>query len=114
MLLQAEGSISEETLRDICMHITAKLPKPLGVTAKDIPADVVERERKFRIEQAMESGKPKEIAEKMVEGGMRKFYEERALLEQPFIRDESKKVKDLLGTKATIVAFFRWQVGEQA
>jgi elongation factor Ts len=112
VLLQAEGSISEETLRDICMHITAKLPKPLGVTAKDIPADVVERERKFRIEQAMESGKPKEIAEKMVEGGMRKFYEEVALLEQPFVRDETKKIKDIVGPKANIIAFLRWQVGE--
>jgi len=112
VLIQAEGSISEETLRDICMHITATLPKPLGVTAKDIPADIVERERKFRIEQAMESGKPKEIAEKMVEGGMRKFYEEVALLEQPFVRDESKKIKDIVGPKANIIAFLRWQVGE--
>ncbi len=112
VLLQAEGSISDETLREICMHITAKLPKPLGVTAKDIPADLVERERKFRIEQAMESGKPKEIAEKMVEGGMRKFYEEVALLEQPFIKDETKKIKDIVGAKANIVRFLRWQVGE--
>jgi translation elongation factor EF-Ts len=50
----------------------------------------------------------------MVEGGMRMFFEERALLEQPFVRDESKKVKDVVGAKATVVAFFRWQVGEQA
>ncbi|MBX3403418.1 MAG: translation elongation factor Ts [Phycisphaeraceae bacterium] len=112
VLLQAEGSINEDTLRDICMHITAKLPKPLGVTDKDIPADVVERERKFRVEQAMESGKPKEIAEKIVEGGMRKFYEEVALLEQPFIRDETKKIKDVVGPKAKVLAFIRWQVGE--
>lgn len=114
VLLQAEGSINEDTLRDICMHITAKLPKPLGVTDKDIPADVVERERKFRIEQAMESGKPKEIAEKIVEGGMRKFYEEVALLEQPFIRDETRKIKDIVGPKAKVLAFIRWQVGESA
>jgi elongation factor Ts len=86
----------------------------MGGSIKDIPADLAEKERKFRIEQAVESGKPQQIAEKMVEGAMRKFYEERALLEQPFIRDESKKVKDLLGAKATIVAFFRWQVGEQS
>ena len=112
VLIQAEGSIGEDTLRDICMHITATPNKPLGVTAKDIPADVVERERKFRIEQAMESGKPKEIAEKMVEGGMRKFYEDVALLEQPFVRDETKKIKDLLGAKASIIAVLRWQVGE--
>jgi elongation factor Ts len=72
-------------------------PAPQGVTAADIPAAIVEKERKFRIEQAMESGKPKEIAEKMVEGGMRKFFEEIALLEQPFVMDPSKKIKDIVG-----------------
>jgi elongation factor Ts len=114
VLIHATGSISDETLREIGMHITASPTRPLGVTAEQIPAPIVERERKFRIEQAMESGKPKEIAEKMVEGGMRKFYEEVALLEQPFIKDETKKVKDVLGKDGTIVAFYRWAVGEQA
>lgn len=112
VLIQAEGSINDETLRQLCMHITAAVPRPQGISRDDIPAAIVDRERRFRIEQAMESGKPKEIAEKMVEGGMRKFYEEIALLEQPFIRDETKKVKDIVGAKATIVAFFRWAVGE--
>lgn len=114
VLVQAEGDISDETLRSVCMHITAAMPRPVAVSSRDIPADVVEKERRFRIEQAMESGKPKEIAEKMVEGGMRKFFEEVALLEQPYIRDETKKVKDIVGAKARIVAFLRWQVGEQA
>ncbi|MGE3109357.1 MAG: translation elongation factor Ts [Phycisphaerales bacterium] len=112
VLIMAEGSISDETLRQICMHITAAVPRPLGISASDIPANVVDRERKFRIEQAMESGKPKEIAEKMVEGGMRKFFEEIALLEQPFIMDPTKKVKELVGDKAKVIAFYRWQVGE--
>ncbi len=113
-LIHAEGDISLETLRDIGMHIVAKIPAPKGVSANDIPADVVEKERKFRVDQAIESGKPKEIAEKIVEGGMRKFFEEIALLEQGFIKDESKKVKDVVGPKATIVAFTRWAVGEGA
>lgn len=113
-LIHAEGEISLDTLRDIGMHIVAKVPAPKGVSASDIPADVVEKERKFRIDQAVESGKPKEIAEKIVEGGMRKFFEEIALLEQAFIKDESKKVKDVVGAKATIVAFVRWAVGEGA
>jgi elongation factor Ts len=112
VLVQAEGSISDETLRQICMHITAAVPRPLGISANDIPANVVEKERRFRIEQAMESGKPQQIAEKMVEGGMRKFFEEVALLEQPFIMNPEKKVKDIVGPKATVVAFLRWQVGE--
>lgn len=114
VLVQATGSISDETLRKVCMHITAAVPRPQGVSANDIPADVVEKERRFRIEQAMESGKPKEIAEKMVEGGMRKFFEEIALLEQPFIMDPTIKVKDVVGKNAQIVGFYRWQVGEQA
>jgi elongation factor Ts len=114
VLIQATGSINAATLKNIGMHITASPMRPLGVTAKDIPANLVEKERKFRIEQAMESGKPKEIAEKMVEGGMRKFYEEVALLEQPFVMDESKKVKDIVGPNAQIIGFYRWQVGESA
>jgi len=114
VLVQAEGSINDEVLKDICMHITAVTPRPMGVTTKDIPEALAEKERRFRIEQAMESGKPQQIAEKMVEGAMRKFFEERALVEQPFIRDETRKIKDLLGTNASVVAFFRWGVGEQA
>lgn len=114
VLIQAKGSIAEATLRDLGMHITASPTRPQGVTSKDIPASVVERERKFRVEQAIESGKPKEIAEKMVEGGLRKFFEEVALMEQPFIKDESKKIKDVVGSGAQIVGFYRWQVGEQA
>jgi elongation factor Ts len=94
------------------MHITAAVPRPLGISANDIPANVVDKERRFRIEQAMESGKPQQIAEKMVEGGMRKFFEEVALLEQPFIMNPEKKVKDIVGPKARVVAFLRWQVGE--
>lgn len=113
-LVQCDGSVSQDMAREICQHIVAKDPAPRGITPADVPAAVVEKERKFRIEQAMESGKPKEIAEKMVEGGMRKFFEEIALLEQPFIRDESKKVKDLLPKGASVVAFLRWQVGESA
>jgi elongation factor Ts len=111
-LVQADGSISNDTLRQVCMHVVAAVPRPQGVSANDVPAAVIEKERRFRIEQAMESGKPKEIAEKMVEGGMRKFFEEVALLEQPFIMDPTKKVKDLVGPKAQVIAFFRWQVGE--
>lgn len=114
VLVQAEGSVNDETLRQICMHITAAVPRPQGITADDVPAAVVEKERRFRVEQAMESGKPKEIAEKMVEGGMRKFFEEIALMEQPFVMDPSKKIKDIIGDKGRIVGFWRWQVGEQA
>lgn len=114
VLVQAEGSISDETLRQICMHIAAAHPRPVAVTANDIPANIVEKERRFRLDQAMESGKPKEIAEKMVEGGLRKFFEELALMEQPFVMDPTKTIKSIVGDKARVIAFLRWQVGEQA
>jgi elongation factor Ts len=114
VLVQAEGSINEDTLRKICMHVTAAVPRPLAITADQVPEDVVEKERKFRIEQAVESGKPQEIAEKMVEGGMRKFFSEVALMQQPFVMDPSKAIADIVGKDATITAFLRWEVGEEA
>ncbi len=113
VLLHANGDVGDDVLKQVCMHVTAAVPRPLGVTPDEIPADLVEKERKFRVEQAVESGKPQEIAEKMVEGGMRKFYSEIALLEQDFVMDPSKKIKDLIGD-ASIKAFYRWQVGEEA
>lgn len=111
VVVQVEGDAPEAMLKDVCMHITAATPRPQGVSIDTIPADIVEKERKFAVEQAMESGKPREIAEKMVEGKMRKFYEEVALLEQPFVKDPEKKIKDLLPKGSTIKTFVRWQVG---
>ncbi len=111
-IVQSVGGVNETVLKDVCMHVVAAVPRPQGLAASEIPADIVEKERKFRIDQAMESGKPKEIAEKMVEGGMRKFFEEIALLEQPFVKDPAKKIKDIVGGADKLVAFRRWQVGE--
>ncbi len=113
VLLEAEGDVNRDTLNQVCMHIAAAHPTPLGVSPDEIPAEVVEKEKRFRTEQAMESGKPREIAEKIVEGGMRKFYEEVALVEQPFVIDPSKKVKDIVGG-GKLLSFQRWQVGQTA
>jgi elongation factor Ts len=112
-MVKVEGNIADEALKQICMHIVAATPRPQGVTSADVPAAVVEKERAFRIAQAIESGKPKDIAEKMVEGGMRKFFEEIVLLEQPYVIDPTKKVKDIVGS-AKVHAFWRWSVGETA
>ncbi|MEM9373752.1 MAG: translation elongation factor Ts [Planctomycetota bacterium] len=114
VLIQAEGEVGDEVLRQVAMHVTAAHPRPLGVTPDDIPGDMVEKERKFRIEQAVESGKPQEIAEKMVEGGMRKFFAEVALLEQAFVMDPSKTIKELIGAGGSVKEFRRWEVGETA
>lgn len=114
-IVEVEGDAEETVLRDICMHITAGVPSiPMGVTPDDVPEAVVSKERSFQLERAMESGKPQEIAEKMVEGGMRKFLAEVALVEQPFVKDPSKTVKDILGGNAKIRRFSRWVVGAQA
>lgn len=112
VLIQAQGELADDTIRQIAMHVAAAMPRPLGLSADDIPADLVAKEKKFRIEQAIESGKPESIAEKIVEGGMRKFFEEVALLEQDFVMDSSKKIKDLVGSGSTLSNFKRWQVGE--
>ncbi len=110
-LVKIEGEVSDEVRKQLAMHVTAAMPRPLGLTSDDIPAELVEKERKFRIEQAMESGKPEQIAEKMVEGGMKKFFSEVALLEQPFVMEPSKKIRDLIGS-AELSEFRRWAVGE--
>lgn len=114
-VIEVEGDASDETLREVCMHITAGVPSvPLGVTPDDVPPEAAEKEKAFRLQQAMESGKPKEIAEKIVEGGMRKYYEEVALTLQPFVKDPSKTVQDVLGGGTKVKSFHRWMVGEEA
>ena len=109
VIVGVDGEASDETLADLCMHIA--FADPVGITVDDIPEDVVEKEKKFATQQAIDSGKPPEIAEKIVSGKMRKFLSERALLEQPFVRDDKKKVKDILGG-AAVTAFARFAVGE--
>ena len=108
VLVAVDGDLDDQTLADLCMHIA--FSDPVGITVDDIPADVVEKEKKFAMEEAMESGKPAEIAEKMVTGKIRKFLAGKALLEQPFVRDDKKKVKDILG-EVTVTAFARYAIG---
>ena len=90
------------------MHIA--FSDPVGITADDIPAELIEKERAFATQQAIDSGKNQEIAEMMVEGKMRKFAAGKALLEQPYVRDDKQKVKDILGA-ATVTAFARFAIG---
>lgn len=106
------AKVTNELLADLCMHVTAISPAPLGVDKNDIPQDIVAKERQIAKAQAMESGKPENIAEKMVEGKLRRFYEERALLLQPFVKDDKKQVKDLLPPGIRIKSFVKYQVGQ--
>ena len=107
VVVGVQGDIDEETLTGLCMHIA--FADPLGITAEDVPADLVEKEKQIAKQQAIESGKGEDIAEKMVVGKLRKFIAAHALLEQPFVRDDKKKVKDILGD-ATIKAFARFAI----
>ena len=118
VLVALEGAGDPNVLRDvgkrIALHVAGTPTPPLALVVDDLDPTVVAKEREIQVSMAIESGKPKEIAEKMVEGGMRKFYEEVALMEQPFVKDETKKIKDIVGPKAQIIGFYRWQVGETA
>ncbi|MCY2928470.1 MAG: translation elongation factor Ts [Planctomycetota bacterium] len=108
VVLAVDGTATDETLKDICMHIA--FTNPMGITKDDIPADLVEKEKAFARQEAIDSGKPADIAEKMVAGKIGKFLAANALLEQPFVKDEKKKVKDILGA-ATLKAFARFAIG---
>ena len=110
----------QNLVRDLAMHVAAA--DPAGVTREEIPSDLVERERNFVTEQAKESGKPENVIEKMVEGRIDKFFGERVLMEQVFIKDPEGKqtVEELvkeaiakMGENIKINRFARFQLGDQ-
>ena len=103
----ADGSVTDQLLTDLCMHVAAISPPPMAVSDEGVPADIVEKEREIAKAQAIEQGKPEQIAEKMVEGKIRKFYEEHVLLKQAFVKDDKKRIKDLLPEGVTIKNFVR-------
>lgn len=101
----------EALAKDVAMHVAAASPQ--FVKPEDVPADVVEKEKEIQVEIAIQSGKPAEIAEKMVAGRMKKFTGEISLTGQPFVKDPSTSVGDLLKSKgADVVNFVRFEVGE--
>ncbi|MBS3754564.1 MAG: translation elongation factor Ts [Desulfobacterales bacterium] len=107
----------KEFAKNIAMHIAAS--SPLGVVPEDIPEDAVAREKEIYRQQALEMGKPEDVAEKIVEGKMNKFYKESCLMNQLYIRDTNLTVSDVInemiaktGEKITINRFARFQIGE--
>jgi elongation factor Ts len=101
----------EDLAKDVAMHVAASSPQ--FVKPSDVPAEVVEKEKEIQIDIAMQSGKPAEIAEKMVMGRMKKFTGEISLTGQPFVKDPSISVGDLLKSKgADVINFVRFEVGE--
>jgi len=103
---------------DIAMQVAASAPKYLS--EKDVPRTVVEKEKKLEIEKANKEGKPKEIAGKIADGKIKKYYSEVCLLSQPFIKDTDITVADLLNDKLAsigenikIARFERFEIGEK-
>lgn len=107
----------KDFVKDIAMQVAASNPEYL--CEEDVPQEAIDKEKEVLIQQAMNEGKPQNIAEKMVEGRMHKFYERVCLLDQPFIKDPSITVNDLLknkiakiGENIKIRRFVRYEVGE--
>ena len=110
VLTVVEGA-NEEVARDVAMHAAAM--RPQYVTKEDVPEDVVNHEKEVLTEQAMNEGKPKEIAEKMVQGRIQKFYKEICLAEQPFVKDGDITVAQYVKNNGgSIVKMIRFEVGE--
>ncbi len=101
----------EELAKDVCMQIAAA--KPEYLSREDVPQERLDKEMEILKVQAMNEGKPADIAEKIVQGRIGKFYSEICLVEQPFVKDPDMKVQDLLKSKnAEIVEFARIEKGE--
>ncbi len=107
----------QEFAKDIAMQITASVP--FYVKREDIPAEEIEKEKNIYRKQALESGKPEKIIDKIAEGKLEKFYQEVCLIEQSFIKNPDITVKELLeelvvkmGEKILINRFIRFQLGE--
>jgi elongation factor Ts len=103
--------------KQLAMHVAAAAPQ--AISAEDVDAAALERERSVLAEQARASGKPEEIVEKMVQGRLRKYYEEICLLEQAFVIDSDSKVRQAVeaageeaGAPVTVAGFLRFQLGE--
>jgi elongation factor Ts len=111
------GEPGQQLARTVAEHITAGVPTiPVAVTRDDVPAALVDRERRIFAEQAAASGKPANIVEKMVQGRVDKFYKEVTLLDQPWVRDDSKAIRDLVkaaGPGVSIRRFARFQIGQE-
>ena len=102
---------NDELIKDVAMHIAAS--NPMCVSESDVPADVLEKEKDILRAQALESGKPADIVEKMLTGRIRKYLAEITLLGQSFVKDPDKTVETLLADAgATVNNFVRYEVGE--
>jgi elongation factor Ts len=110
VLAAAGENVDDAVLRDVCMHIA--FTNPQAVTRDQMPTDVVAKEREFQAEKTKAEGKPAAIVDKIVSGRMDKWFAERTLVEQPFVKDDKKTVGEVLkAAGAQVKSFVRLQVG---
>jgi len=114
VLVELTGAATDVSglARDLAMHVAAT--NPMGVSPDDIPQADRERERAVLVEQAKAEGKPEHIAEKIVEGRMRKYFEENTLLKQGFVKDPDTSIEDLVashGSDVSVSRFVRFAIG---
>ena len=111
VLVSLEGKKDDDLGKKLAMHIAATAP--LAVSEKDIDTNIVNRERKIISEQLSAEGKPADIAEKILSGKLKKFYQENTLLNQKFVMDPDSSIKQVLeNNKQMLVSFVRFKVGE--
>jgi elongation factor Ts len=109
VMVEFDGS--EVAAKDVAMHVAAM--KPVSLSSAEVPADLVERERRVAAEKAAESGKPAEIVAKMVEGSVQKFLKEVSLFNQTFVKNDKQTVEQMLKAASTTVkSFTLYVVGE--
>ena len=114
VLVEVTGTADDVSglARDLAMHVAAT--NPMGVSPDDIPQEDRDRERAVLVEQAKSEGKPDHIAEKIVEGRMRKYFEENTLLKQGFVKDPDTSIEDLVashGSDVGVRRFARFAIG---
>ena len=110
VVVELEGG-DEQLGKDLAMHIAAS--NPLCVDASQVPPEALEKEKEIFRAQALQSGKPEAIVEKMIDGRVRKYLEEVTLLGQPFVKDPDQTVEKLLEQAgAKVLRFSRIEVGE--
>ena len=112
VLVDFSDGIDDNVGKDVAMQIAAM--NPIAVRQEEVPTDVVDKEIEIAKEQLINEGKPVEIAEKAAKGKLRRFYEERVLLDQKFVKDSSVSVRDYLknNNASDVKSFFRLQLGE--
>ncbi|MFL5561284.1 MAG: translation elongation factor Ts [Gemmatimonadaceae bacterium] len=116
-IVGGSGEAVQQLARTVAEHVAAGVPTiPVAVDRDDVPKEMVDRERRIFSEQAAESGKPANIIEKMVGGRIDKFYKEVTLVDQPWVRDDSKTIRDIVaaaGPGLKIRRFARFQMGQE-